>query len=407
MAGDVLRTPAFSPAEPQADFSGVRIHTGARAAESSRAVNARAYTVGQHIVFDQGRYAPHTSAGQRLLAHELAHTVQQSKNATPAAARLQRTIGDGHDLTSPRFSLMEDLEAVFDDERTLTVGDTGRGVQAVQQVLYDLGFQQRRFGADGTFRRETTQALRRFQRANPPLAVTGDIDRATMEALDTRFGAVALSAAMLSSPWTQSCVNSILCPWSPQTITTLGRRGIRVKSFDSIFWDDLEWDGASWVVSPFPGGGYNTGREIGVLNDTCEGMAETLYHEVLHANQPRRHRTTLQKESYAYRIGEEFSIAMGFAGDPTLRSTDAHGREFADPAKVDASLQPGGGASYPGVSAAAPGEQILARVGADRVRVRRANGTIYTRLANVGEKVPGPIRTVNPATHPRSGWVCP
>lgn len=406
MAGDVLRTPAPSQPGSRADFSGVRIHTNAQAAASSHAVNARAYTVGQHIVFGEGRYAPGSSVGQKLLAHELAHTVQQSKSA-PAAARLQRTIGDGHDLTSPRFSLMVDLEAVFDDERTLTVGDTGRGVQAVQQALYDLGFPLRRFGADGTFRRDTTRALRRFQRANPPLAVTGDIDRATMEALNTRFAAVTLSAALLAAPWTQSCVNSILCPWSPNTIRTLGRRGLRVRSFDSIFWDDLEWDGASWVVSPFPGDGYNTGSEIGVVNESCEGMAETLYHEVLHANQPRRHRTTLQRESYAYRIGEEFNIAMGFAGDPSLRSTDAQGREFADPALVDASLQPGGSASYPGVSAAGGGEEILARVGADRVRVRRANGTVYVRPAAVGEKVPGPIRTVNPATHPRSGWVCP
>lgn len=407
LADEVPRTPASSHPEPPADFSGVRVHTDARAADSSRAVNAKAYTVGQHIVFDHGRYAPHTSSGQRLLAHELAHTVQQSKDTTPATARLQRTIGDGNDLTSPRFSLMVDLEAVFDDERTLTVGDTGRGVQAVQQALYDLGFPLRRFGADGVFRRDTTRALRRFQRANPPLAVTGDIDKATMEALDARFAAVTLSAAMLAAPWTQSCVNSILCPWSPNTIRTLGRRGIRVKSFDSIFWDDEEWDGTSWVVSPFPGDGYNTGSEIGVVNESCEGMAETLYHEVLHANQPRRHRTTLEKESYAYRIGEEFNIAMGFAGDPSLRSTDAEGREFADPALVDASLQPGGSASYPGVSAAGGGEEILSRVGADRVRVRRANGTIYRRAANVGEKVPGPIRTVNPATHPRSGWVCP
>ena len=407
VAEDVIQSPASVLPGSQADFSGVRIHTGPQAAASSRAVNAKAYTVGQHIVFGEGRFAPGSSAGQKLLAHELAHTVQQSQTMTADRARLQRTIGDGHDLNSPRFSLMEDLEAVFDDERTLTVGDTGRGVQAVQQALYDLGFRQARGGASGTFERETTRALRRFQRANPPLAVTGDIDRATVEALDARFGSVTLSAAMLSSPWTQSCVNSILCPWSPNTIRTLNSRRIRVKSFDSIFWDDEEWDGASWIVSPFPGGGYNTGGEIGVLNDTCEGMAEKLYHEVLHANQPRRHRTTLQRESYAYRIGEEFSIAMGFAGDPSLRSTDAQGREFADPALVDASLQPGGSASYPGVSAAAAGEEILARVGADRVRVRRANGTVYVRTANVGEKVPGLIRTVNPATHPRSGWVCP
>ena len=59
------------------DFGSVRVHTGDHAAQSARAVNALAYTVGQDIVFDESRYQPATPGGQRLLAHELAHTVQQ------------------------------------------------------------------------------------------------------------------------------------------------------------------------------------------------------------------------------------------------------------------------------------------------------------------------------------------
>lgn len=59
------------------DFARVRVHTDARAAESARAVNALAYTVGRHVVFGAGRYAPGGGEGRRLLAHELAHVVQQ------------------------------------------------------------------------------------------------------------------------------------------------------------------------------------------------------------------------------------------------------------------------------------------------------------------------------------------
>ncbi|OYT97080.1 MAG: hypothetical protein CFE49_03865 [Pseudomonas sp. PGPPP3] len=55
----------------------VRIHDDSAAAASARDVQAQAYTVGQHIVFDHGRYRPDTEAGRHLLAHELAHTVQQ------------------------------------------------------------------------------------------------------------------------------------------------------------------------------------------------------------------------------------------------------------------------------------------------------------------------------------------
>ena len=59
------------------DFSQVRVHTDARAAESARAVNALAYTVGRNVVFGEGEYEPGMSEGRRLLAHELTHVVQQ------------------------------------------------------------------------------------------------------------------------------------------------------------------------------------------------------------------------------------------------------------------------------------------------------------------------------------------
>ncbi len=61
------------------DFSQVRVHTDAKAAESARAVNALAYTVGRDVVFGMGQYTPGTNNGRQLLAHELVHIVQQSK----------------------------------------------------------------------------------------------------------------------------------------------------------------------------------------------------------------------------------------------------------------------------------------------------------------------------------------
>ena len=59
------------------DFSRVRVHTGAAAEKSARDMNAHAYTIGHNLVFGQGNYAPATSEGRRLLAHELTHVVQQ------------------------------------------------------------------------------------------------------------------------------------------------------------------------------------------------------------------------------------------------------------------------------------------------------------------------------------------
>jgi hypothetical protein len=67
-----------------ADFSNVRVHCDSAAAQSAAEVNARAYTVGHHVVFGEGQYAPHSSEGRKLIAHELVHVVQQDDPHTPA-----------------------------------------------------------------------------------------------------------------------------------------------------------------------------------------------------------------------------------------------------------------------------------------------------------------------------------
>lgn len=91
---DVLRS-AGRPLDPASravmeasfghDFSRVRVHTDTAAAESARALRARAYTVGRTIVFGEGWYAPGTVAGRSLLGHELAHVVQQGGIAVDRA----------------------------------------------------------------------------------------------------------------------------------------------------------------------------------------------------------------------------------------------------------------------------------------------------------------------------------
>ena len=418
-------------------FGRIQVHTDAEAARSAKAIRAHAYTFGSHIVMGAGRFQPHTPSGCGLLAHELTHVVQQANasppllptsisdpgdaseleaadlaqvpakahTVTPAARPvIQRTIGDGHDLTAPRFSHLVDLEAAYDGETVIDTSSSGRGVQAIQQALYDFGFSLPKSGADGFFGPETKAAVMAFQAAHPPLAQDGRVGPATMTQLDATVGVPALPpAATLSAAWTPACVNSVLCGFSPHTVDVLHNR-ITLKSFDSISWADEKWDGASWVPAPFIGSGFNTGTEIGILNDTCEEVAQTLYHEVLHAEQPTTQTTTRAKESYAYRIGEEMSIALGLSGDPTLRSTDAQGRQFADPAKVGSMVS----AEYPSVPAAAPADEIIGKgAGAGTVQVQRPDGSINTRPAAVGEKVDGPIHLVNEVTHPSAVWTCP
>jgi len=143
---DVLRSPgkpldaatrAFFEPRFGHDFSKVRVHDNARAAESARAVKALAYTVGSTIVFARDQYAPSSLRGRSLLAHELAHVVQQGGSASrrptrisqpdePSereAARVQTAMEAGGELpsTSPAEGVVY-RQAVAPDSQTVAGG---------------------------------------------------------------------------------------------------------------------------------------------------------------------------------------------------------------------------------------------------------------------------------------------
>ena len=90
--------PAFG-----ADFSGVRVHTGAQADTLSRALHARAFTTGQDIFFRQGAYNPGISSGRELLAHELTHVVQQNSTRIQHKA-LVGQVGDRYEQESGQIA---------------------------------------------------------------------------------------------------------------------------------------------------------------------------------------------------------------------------------------------------------------------------------------------------------------
>lgn len=97
------------------DFSQVRVHADREAQQSARDVNALAYTVGSHVVFGDGRYAPGTPDGQRLLAHELAHVVQQSRIILPyrdpkSSQTFNFGVADTASLVEDSFNLKKDKE---------------------------------------------------------------------------------------------------------------------------------------------------------------------------------------------------------------------------------------------------------------------------------------------------------
>lgn len=92
-----------------ADFSAVRIHTGIKADNLNRQLNARAFTVGQDVFFGANNYQPHTTEGKRLLAHELAHTVQQ-RESKGAIQRDKNPNKPDRTIIEPSGDKKEDIE---------------------------------------------------------------------------------------------------------------------------------------------------------------------------------------------------------------------------------------------------------------------------------------------------------
>jgi hypothetical protein len=78
-----IQTRQFFEPKMKHHFDGVKIHTGPAAAASAEAIQAKAYTYKNHIVFNEGQYQPDTIQGKKLLAHELSHIVQQSGRLQP------------------------------------------------------------------------------------------------------------------------------------------------------------------------------------------------------------------------------------------------------------------------------------------------------------------------------------
>jgi hypothetical protein len=99
------------------DFSLVRVHTGAQAAESARSVNAKAYTIGQDVTFGVGQYTPGTSEGRRLIAHELTHVVQQGEKSVFTHKKSLNVKDENHtlDKTISKDTISEDLMIARDE----------------------------------------------------------------------------------------------------------------------------------------------------------------------------------------------------------------------------------------------------------------------------------------------------
>jgi len=172
-----------------ADFAGVRLHTDAAALKSVRAINGRAYTLGRNIVLDANQYSIETDAGKRLLAHELAHVVQQQSGLAPNTVIQRLTLEERReDLKSEPLKYDQRLQKAFDNNPLMWKGEVSEGVKKLQRVLRDLGYPMpisfaKTGNADGIFGNETYKTVLQFQSDNS-LKTDGVVGRETLHKLD-------------------------------------------------------------------------------------------------------------------------------------------------------------------------------------------------------------------------------
>ena len=121
------------------DFGDVKVHTGSEASKAATSVQAKAFTVGNEIVFNEGNYQPSSTEGKKMIAHELTHTVQQSQGEVPGESR-----GNGVKVSDPGDWAEQQAEATADEVVTNDGGasahdghDHGGGGGGVQRQAED------------------------------------------------------------------------------------------------------------------------------------------------------------------------------------------------------------------------------------------------------------------------------
>jgi uncharacterized protein DUF4157 len=128
------------------DFSDVRIHHDAEAHELSKAVSAEAFTTGSDVFFQSGKYDPGSSAGQKLLAHELTHVAQQ-RGAAPAA---EMTVSDPGDAS--------EMEAASVADRIASAPSVGQAAATVSRAAEEEELQMSRVDRAAPEEEEPAQA---------------------------------------------------------------------------------------------------------------------------------------------------------------------------------------------------------------------------------------------------------
>ena len=145
----------------EADFSNVRIHTDTNAIQTSRDINARAFTVGNNIAFNSGEYNPNTAVGKHLLAHELTHTIQQGQQQRLGRYEIdttQRTFLEEVEQHAPH------LQAII--KKLLLQGISKEQISSFLTENLKVGLEIGKSPTDGSVQRSPSNTIARRQQSS-------------------------------------------------------------------------------------------------------------------------------------------------------------------------------------------------------------------------------------------------
>jgi hypothetical protein len=263
-----------------ANFSRVRVHTDAETAKQAGQLDASAFTAGEHIGFAGGQYRPGTPFGDALLAHELAHVLQQRagrrERGSPNAEVERRGMEQNADRAAA--SVMGRM-AGQPAGPVAAPGATGLGLQ-----LSSCGK-----------KKESSATSKK-----PDLAPDD-----------------------FASPWKAEAVASLIAKTNPETIQFIADEGWTIIRFDQAF-DKWRHDDGSVTENDLPGLMGNTRRDQKKIrlqtNLTNREAASTLFHETRHAMSSE---SSLDDEAEARIATEEFHIRQGWPESvPGYRNPD-------------------------------------------------------------------------------------
>ena len=473
---DALASPG-RPLDPRArramearfgrDFSEVRIHDDARAAQTAEGIDAAAFTVGQHIAFASGRFDPANDEGRRLLAHELAHVVQQgsyeragagivqrlgageflsrlfgegtfdeqelriylegrdtgeiedhfdSDNKARAIVRAWRTGGSPWVLTARRKSVLirEMLSgAVLDDDEQMIIEVLARSFNAELRYIFTTGGVSPNDvdkALDGLEHRRLEALLERRFEGGREAVLKGELkpqgDAVPLgDDIEAPADEFTPDLPGAERNWSVPCILGIFCTLAPDVIA--GLRSVKIVRFTEIDVDRWTYSGDAWTKETAHPSGYehNEGSERTVGLKRRRECADVAKTLKHEVVHTGQHQTTIyEREVEAYTEAERFAISYGLPGDKRLRREAKGGGQEPDPAGVESYVRK----RYGGPEEGKPEDVLVDHKEDGTAVIRRPDGTTYERPPQDGDVyLDENPKLAGEEEIPAAQWECP